>query len=177
MGYPATAVANYLLESAQKTGLSITPMQLLKLVYFAHGWNLALTDQSLIDDQIEAWKFGPVSPSVYQAFKEFGVSPITRKAQSFDLDAFMRTGALIAHEPSLEGPPEATLYAKRLLERILKVYGKLSGPQLSNLTHQPGTPWYVTWFERGGKDRKHTDIPDQLIKDHFKAKMQSPVQA
>lgn len=35
-----------------------------KLVYFAHGWNLAINQAPLIDDTIEAWPC-PVIPALY----------------------------------------------------------------------------------------------------------------
>ena len=37
----------------------ITTMQLLKLVYIAHGWMLGLYDKPLISDEVEAWQYGP----------------------------------------------------------------------------------------------------------------------
>jgi len=56
---PTLAVANYLIGKAQSEGRSITPMQLIKLVYIAHGWTLGLYDQPLIGEQVEAWTYGP----------------------------------------------------------------------------------------------------------------------
>ncbi|HEY1718789.1 MAG TPA: type II toxin-antitoxin system antitoxin SocA domain-containing protein, partial [Verrucomicrobiae bacterium] len=59
--FKSIAVANRFIELAQKSDSKLTLMKLLKIVYFAHGWHLALRDKSpLIDDTVEAWKFGPV---------------------------------------------------------------------------------------------------------------------
>jgi len=54
-------------------------MQLIKLVYIAHGWTLGLYNQPLIGKQVEAWTYGPVIPSVYHDFKHYGRDPITQQ--------------------------------------------------------------------------------------------------
>ena len=52
-------------------------MQVIKLVYIAHGWHLAIYDVPLVDDYVQAWQYGPVIPPLYYAFKRFGSGPIT----------------------------------------------------------------------------------------------------
>ena len=55
------AVANKFLELGERDGVSdITPMKLLKLVYIAHGWHLALSEgkKPLVNEASEAWKYG-----------------------------------------------------------------------------------------------------------------------
>ena len=74
--YDALAVANEFLERANKAKRPITPMQLLKLVYFAHGWYLALENKALVKERFEAWKFGPVCRPIYREFKRFGMNPV-----------------------------------------------------------------------------------------------------
>ena len=69
MPYRANAIANYILDKADKSGPSITPMQITKLVYLAHGWFLGFHKQPLIIEDVQAWRFGPVIPPVYHAFK------------------------------------------------------------------------------------------------------------
>lgn len=155
--YNPKAIANYFLEKAEADGKKVTPLKIIKLVYLAHGWKLAFTDEPLIDEPIEAWKFGPVIPSLYREFKGFGNEQITRKATEFDLEDF----ELI--EPVLKKKDEV----KPLLDRVWTVYGGLNGIQLSNLTHQSGSPWDVVWNKRGGKDRRGVVIPDPVIKAHF----------
>jgi uncharacterized phage-associated protein len=80
MPFPAEAVANEFLELAKKDGEALSPMKLLKLVYFAHGWHLALTGEPLIEEPVQAWQFGPVIPSIYHQFKRFGSGPINEFA-------------------------------------------------------------------------------------------------
>src|SRR5277367_2017193 len=82
MPYDSKAVANYFLDRADQSGKKLDPMQLLKLVYFAHGWYLADSGAPLIDEMVEAWRYGPVIPSLYHEFKAFGKNPITRKASN-----------------------------------------------------------------------------------------------
>ncbi len=74
MAYSAALIADYFLSS--KTPL--TSMQVLKLVYIAHGYAMAYLDRPLIDGRIEAWRYGPVIPALYHALKGHGGDPINR---------------------------------------------------------------------------------------------------
>src|SRR5262245_29920187 len=74
--YSALAVANYFLDLAKAKGLALDPMKLQKMIFFAHGWSLALYDEKLIDEPIQAWQYGPVVQSVYHEFKSFGAARI-----------------------------------------------------------------------------------------------------
>lgn len=159
MPYPAKAVANFFLEIAKQEHSEVTPMKLLKLVYFAHGWHLGLTGMPLIDETVEAWKFGPVVPSLYHHFKGFGMGPITRLAYEATLDCIST--------PRLPEKPGLTTFLKKIWE----VYGKLEAVELSNITHLPDSPWTVVW-EKTGKEIKGTDIPNEAIKAHFELKRQ-----
>ena len=168
------AVANYFLELAEKhAGTSLSPMKLQKLVYYAHGWWLALTGEPLIDEQVMAWKFGPVIPSLYREFRSFGNAPIRDYAYSPARGG--RVGPNRGREsekilPTIHDCPEAADRVRRLLDRIWEVvYGDYTAIQLSNATHQPGTPWHEVYTQYQGDIPKHTNIPAELIKGHFRA--------
>ena len=139
-------------------------MKLLKLLYFAHGWHLAILGRPLLDERVEAWKFGPVVPSIYHEFKDFGLNAISRLARKLSLEK----GELVFTTPEIcpSGVAESVLK-----DLVWGIYGKLSASSLSNLTHQSNSPWYEVWFNRGGMHIKGTDIPDELIRDYFKRKM------
>ena len=76
MPVPPVAVANWLLKKSWDENKPITQMKIQKLLYFAHGWHLALLDKPMMDEVVQAWKFGPVFESVYHTFKYFGAAPI-----------------------------------------------------------------------------------------------------
>jgi uncharacterized phage-associated protein len=150
MQYPAVAVANALLEMARAEGRALDPMQLQKLVYFAHGWHLGLTGDPLIREDIQAWNYGPVIPTLYQELKQYGSGNIT------DLIGDLR----------FERPTVTDLNTRRFLEKIWSVYGKLSGLQLSDMTHRPDTPW--TKARSGVKEFiRGVVIPESAMREYF----------
>src|SRR6266567_4998834 len=148
MAYDPKSIANVFLALAEAEGKRLTPLQLMKLVYIAHGWYLALTNKPLISERAEAWQYGPVIPSLYREFKGFGNSSITRRAGELSFETL----------PPL--PPDGEDGGlHRFLQKIWTIYGKYTGAQLSTLTHQEGTPWHEVWYHGGGQERRGTDIP------------------
>ena len=151
MAYSARLVANYLIRAKKrKDGTPPTPMQLLKLVYIAHGWNLAINDRPLVTDCIEAWRYGPVISDLYHGLKKWGNTPVQ------ELLPIPSSGATILSSEE-----------KAVVDEVLDVYGNLNGIQLSNLTHSSNTPWYNVYFDEGGQYKNRAQITDQRIKQHF----------
>lgn len=136
-------VANYLLSKRMDRN-HLTPLQLLKLVYIAHGWFLAFFDKPLIREHVQAWKYGPVIPSLYHAIKHYGKSPIKELLEGAD---------------DFEKLDDKE---KKILDETLRIYGKFDGVQLSSLTHQRGTPWSKVW-----KGNFFEDIPNDMIKEYY----------
>lgn len=73
----ALEISKYILCLAQSNGDTITNLKLQKLLYYAQAWFLVNNDNNkLFQDNIEAWQYGPVIPSVYNEYKKFGRLPI-----------------------------------------------------------------------------------------------------
>ncbi len=146
MATSARAVANEFIRLAEAEGKSLTPLQLIKLTYLAHGWMLALYQRPLISDRIEAWKYGPVIPDLYRALRDYGsgnvTSPIVGGSRFVPLDAQERD----------------------LIRQVYERYGNKNGILLSRLTHQPGTPWHMTWET----DSLGRGISNDLIAEHYR---------
>lgn len=159
--YTTIQVANFFIEHAKKRGESLTPMKLQKLMYFAQGWHLALTDGApLFNEQIEAWKFGPVIPSIYRCFKQYGSSEISEPA-----------GEFVGHHWNYPDIPEEDSETRQFLEKIYDVYAKYSASRLSAMTHIKDAPWDKVVKIYGGEFDNvpdGTDIPIEYLKEHFK---------
>jgi uncharacterized phage-associated protein len=150
------SIANFFIEKAISSGKPLTNMQAVKLTYIAHGWYLGLTGQPLLDELAQAWKFGPVVPSVYEKFKLCGRNPITAPAsQALNSDT--------VNSYSLSNDELVPF-----LDKIWETYGKYSGSALSDMTHRPGTPWDEVYNRQGGKENRDVYIPNDLIERHYK---------
>jgi uncharacterized phage-associated protein len=143
----ARLVANRLLELANADGRELTPMQILKLVYIAHGWNLALHGRALIDQPVEAWQYGPVIRDLYNAMKGFGGGAVRGP---------LRAG-YGAHAENLTPSEED------LLGQVYRLYGHMNGVALSRITHASNTPWQQVYTP----NVHGTIIPMDLIADHY----------
>lgn len=68
----ALEAAKYLIELAAREPDEAEPMTNLrvqKLLYYAQGWHVGLFGRSLFPEPLQAWKNGPVVPSVYAAVR------------------------------------------------------------------------------------------------------------
>lgn len=163
MPYSALAVANRFLYLAKRDEVSVSPMKIIKLAYIAHGWYLAMMDgKPLLNEMVEAWKYGPVVPSLYHEFKEFGNQPIQRLA--------IRAKLRGPGPPKIIRPrvPKEATGARGVIRAVWEEYGELSAIRLSTLTHQVGTPWHTVWTKRGGQIAFGLDIPNRLIARHYR---------
>lgn len=152
--YTATAIANFFIEKGKQEGKPVDQMKVQKLVYFAHGWYLAITEKPLINESIEAWRFGPVIPSLYHSLKYSGNLPITKPIETSQLD-------------SLTMADDSNSEVHAYLNRIWNWYSPFTGIQLSNMTHEEGTPWAKIAKEFDHRIPANKDIDDQLIKEYF----------
>ena len=163
MPYSAKAVANLFLDLANAESVCISPMQMVKLVYLAHGWNLGFTNNALINEEVEAWQYGPVIDSLYHEFKQFGSGTIREPAVSYSFDK--ESLEMKVEKPQI---PDSDNYTKTLIRNVWQAYKKYTGPQLSNITHMQGTPWEQTF-------RPHVRnilISDDVIAEHYKKLIQ-----
>jgi uncharacterized phage-associated protein len=126
-------------------------MKIQKLVYFAHGWHLALKDCPLIKESIEAWPYGPVVPEIYHELKRFGSGVVKGRMR----DEFYET------------PVVSDSVTRSLIDKVWDVYGGFDDVTLSAMTHRPDTPW--SEVQRLHPGRRGIDIPDERMSAYFKS--------
>ncbi|MBQ8606869.1 MAG: DUF4065 domain-containing protein, partial [Bacteroidaceae bacterium] len=78
MAYRALEIANKLLAKSTDydAGELMSNMKLQKMLYYQQGYHLAAFGSPLFDEEIEAWMYGPVVPSVYEHFRSHGAGGI-----------------------------------------------------------------------------------------------------
>lgn len=145
MPHAATDIAKWMIARARQEGEFLTPMKLQKLIYIAHGWNLGLEQGPLIVEPVEAWPYGPVIRSVYDEYRDFGASPI---------------------ELDVHPPRNIDRQDNEILNWVWNGYRQFSAAQLSDMTHQKGTPWAKSYTPQ-----TRALIPPEMIKAHYKEKL------
>lgn len=125
MVYKVLDIANELLRQAQNTngGDLMSNMKLQKMLYYQQGFHLAMFGEPLFEEEIEAWMYGPVVPSVYENYKRY-------KKEGVPCNTEME----FQFEDSKE---------EKLFNEVCKVYGKFSAIGLMNMTHEE-YPWKST---------------------------------
>lgn len=152
-------IANYFILKGKEEGCPVTPMKVLKLTYIAHGWYLGLKSKPLITDRVEAWKYGPVIPEVYHSFKSYGKNEID--------DPYLPTFESLNEFNNMSDDKDV----KDFLDIIWEGYKQFDGGELSVLTHEPNTPWDITWNKKGGQLFHGAEIPTKLIKRYYENKL------
>lgn len=141
--YTAIDIANFFIDLANsdKEGY-ITNMKVNKLVYFAQGWSLVRYGRRLFEEPIEAWLHGPVIPSVYQAFKQYGKNNIDAVCGEYDPDTFSADDL-------------------DLLADVAIAYAKFDASELRRMTHEPQSPWDKVYV----KDKNNVITDDSIVAD------------
>ena len=71
--YSALTIADWIINKhLEKDRYPVDALRLQKLVYLSFGWFWAVYKKDLFEDEIQAWKYGPVIPLVYYAYRHKG---------------------------------------------------------------------------------------------------------
>lgn len=153
-GHSALEIANEFIELSLRQGIPVTQLQLQKLTYLAHGYNLALNREPLVIDRVEAWDYGTVFRVLYDSLKHYGRQPVDRTIRWGDDDTSSREGKV--------AKASLTDAERQIIEDVWRLYGKFPAFQLSALTHDPDGPWKKYY-----KDGASRVIPDSEIREYF----------
>ena len=148
-------IADYFIAHSD---VPFTPLQVIKLVYIAHGYSLAILGKPLVEEDVEAWRYGPVVPSVYHSAKKYRGNPIKELLYSgIPIDGERINSAKKFFKDLI---PERQ---RVILDGVLEGYGGYTGLQLTNMTHSDDSPWKRYYKPQVLGQR----IPDDAIKKHY----------
>lgn len=154
----ARAVANVILDEADRLGCELSNLALQKLLYLAHAIYLIQEGRPLLSGYFEAWQYGPVHPGVYQAFKAYGAKPISGRAESTDPVTLDRKEVTRINEPKIN----------RVISKVLSEFGHISAGRLVDIMHAKGGPWDVVIESANDSAQLGLRISDDLIRERFK---------
>lgn len=127
---PVLDAGDYFLAMAASEGYGydlVSNLKLQKLVYYAQGFHLAIYNEPLFNDVIEAWNYGPVSPVLYYAKEKEGKGPLKPRA-GYSSEMFSKK-------------------QRKLLDEVYEVYGQFSAWRLRDMVYSE-PPWLNS--DRGG---------------------------
>lgn len=154
----AIAIANYVIDKANNGGgmKPLTILRLVKFVYIIYGYSLAALGRSVLNpdyDRVEAWKFGPVIPSVYHTFKHNQNNTISEKGIVLNVI----NGEAVAITPELVDKS-----VKIIADWVLRTHDRLTTSELIDLLHEKGTPWAYMYSAM-----KNVVIPEEMTKLYY----------
>ncbi len=122
MAYKALDIANKIISKTDlEHGDTISNLKLQKMMYYQQGFHLAYFGTPLFDEDIVAWQYGPVVPSVYKEYKSFESNSISTSKEGI----------------SLSDDEE------ELFNNVYEEYNQFSAVALMKMTHEE-SPWETT---------------------------------
>jgi uncharacterized phage-associated protein len=144
---PATLAKWFISRIDRDAGDDITHLKLQKLLYYAQAWHLANYDVSLFDEDMQAWAHGPVVPTVWRIYKEFGWNPLPP-----------------------ERPPNIEAGLRSYLEVVFGQYGGFTAKKLEELTHSE-VPWREARGNIPPEAKCENVISKKTMRDYYRSRL------
>ncbi|MEI8061437.1 MAG: type II toxin-antitoxin system antitoxin SocA domain-containing protein [Candidatus Berkelbacteria bacterium] len=145
----AHLIAKYFLWKASQEGKTLTNKKLQKLLYYAQAWNLAIEDNPLFTEKIEAWIHGPAIRSIWEQYKVFGFGSITEAVDSGVKDDVKNN---------------------KIIDEVWRVYGKYDADYLEELTHNE-LPWQEARGDIESKTISDNEISLETMKTYYRKRL------
>ena len=147
MAYKALDIAKKLIRVADLESASggdcMTNLRLQKMLYYEQGYHLAMFDTPLFDEDVEAWLYGPVVPSVYDHYKQYGSQILPVETDNLEM----------------------TDDENELFCNVFDAYREFSTIGLMNKTHKE-SPWKIA-----KTTGRNSTISQDSMKKYFKTQL------
>ena len=138
---------SFLSFSTPGTKQSVNPRKLQMLVYYSQALSFAVNQESLFDEDFEAWVHSPMSPILYYEYKKYRFNdiPKPKKTPCIDKEYF------------------------DIIRITWKMYGGKDGKYLENKTHRE-LPFRLTRGDLDFHEVSNRVIPKELINRYYSRK-------
>lgn len=144
-------VALFFMDSCfndKRTPYNINHLQLHGLCYYALGWHFAFFHSPLFKDTVEAWKYGPVFPQLYETYERYEMDVIPPRLNQNHLFSEKQ---------------------RRFLQSVWRIYGKCDTIELMERTRNE-EPWLTTYDTKKRATMTKESIAHYFIQQKEKAK-------
>lgn len=132
--YDANDIAMYIINKCHDENIFITNLKLQKILYFVQAIFVKNTNHFCFKDNMEAWAYGPVVPSVYRVYRRFGGNGISKVKDYTDIRLRKHDYMdLIIDETD-----------KRLIDKVIYMTAELKARDLIDISLQQ-SPWIETY--------------------------------
>lgn len=130
---------------SKRSDWTLSNLQLQKIIYLAHMFYMGQNEKEpLVHGNFEAWAYGPVHPSLYQAAKVYGSAPVKSLGVRSDYST---------DEAEFE-----------ILNEAYDDLGKTTPGKLINITHREGGAWDRNYIAGA----RNIIIPNREIFDEYR---------
>ncbi|MNK41824.1 hypothetical protein D3C87_604980 [compost metagenome] len=121
-------ITNYV----NQKGDTVSHKKLQKLLYYVEAWHLVNFEESILEEDFQAWVHGPVIPELYQKLKDFGFNNL--KVINDEEETVDKEIEAIVKKNNLDDEKVEFIYS------VLDNYGSLTSFELEMLSHSE-KPW------------------------------------
>ncbi len=147
----ALDLSKYIVSFCNSKGDVITNKKLQKLLYYTDAWYAVFNNAPLIEEEFEAWVYGPVVPVVYQYYKCFGSAPI--QEVETDIQDLVKE---LSIKPKIQ----------EIIDAVLLKYYKMSAFELELLSHNE-TPWLTARANIATHEPSISKISKTLMQQYY----------
>lgn len=156
--YNAIDVANYIINKSIDINAPVSNLKLQKLLYYVQAAKLVKDGVPMFEDDISAWKYGPVVESVYHRFKIYANTQINEKVVCRGIDFLSDFLSNDEYDPCEFISTEDCI----IIDKIIEAYKDHTAMQLVRKTHNEA-PW------KDAREKNEAYISTGAIKAYYKA--------
>lgn len=157
--YNVLDIARYVINYCNNNNKHISNLKLQKILYFIQAGFYMNKGSECFEEEIEAWKYGPVIPEVYHEFKQYGSTSIPYISEYLDFSEGIFNCKKVTYDDDIIDDSD-----KVLINQLIDECNKYTASQLVDITHKQD-PWLESY-----EDGMNNVIDKLSLQKYFRGK-------
>jgi len=132
--YDVFDVAAYIINKSIESGKPVSNLKLQKLLFYVQANFLVNLGKACFEEEIQAWKHGPVVPRIYREFRDHGEVTITNSVE-FKPQFVFKNDELTMELVKVHEDLEANIKHANNVNEVLSSYAEVDPWDLVDKTH------------------------------------------